>query len=111
MLARRILAELEQTKLSVRQRIAARRSECAAAAARAAAPLIWLDLGLFIWRRTPAALKFAPIAVAAICHLAGDRKSPRAARWRDAIGLGVRCWQLARCIQNEFGWWIAAAMC
>jgi len=58
------LAGLEVYKAALRQRIAARRVECAVAAAGAVRPLIWLDRAVVLWRKIRPLARLATIPLA-----------------------------------------------
>jgi hypothetical protein len=57
----RELTALAARKVALRQAIALRRDQCAAAAARATRPLEWMDRVLILWRQLPAAGRYAAI--------------------------------------------------
>ena len=57
----RELTRLAARKAALRRDIALRRAQCAAAAARVAQPLEWLDRMLAFWRRLSPLVKFAAL--------------------------------------------------
>lgn len=65
------LATLARQETEVRRRIGVRRGQCVAAATAASEPLVWLDLGLTLWRRTSS--------------VGGLRDSPFGRLWFDAL--------------------------
>lgn len=58
------LARLEEYKAALQHRIAARRLECAVAAAGAVRPLIWLDRAVVLWRKIRPLARLATIPLA-----------------------------------------------
>ncbi len=68
------LNRLARHKVSCRQRIARRRSQCVRAAARLAEPLAWLDRMMAHWRRLS---PFARLAAVPLGFLLRRAASPR----------------------------------
>jgi hypothetical protein len=71
------LTRLAALKAGLRERIGARRNECAAAAQVALRPLVWVDRARDLWRR------FSPLAKTALLPLglALWRHRPATPRW------------------------------
>jgi len=65
MYPQRELAGLAAHKAALRRDIALRRAECAAAAARVAQPLEWLDRMVAFWRRLSPFAQFAVVPLGA----------------------------------------------
>ena len=60
------LAELDRAKTELRQVIARRRTECAAAAACATRPLGWIDTAWSLWRGLGPLVKLAALPLGAV---------------------------------------------
>jgi len=87
------LNRLAVHKVALRRRIALRRVECAAAAARVARPLEWLDRVLALWRKLA---PFAPLAALPLGILAtrtifsGHKILGALVRWGPLVFSAVR---------------------
>jgi hypothetical protein len=57
------LTSLAASKLALRRQIFIRRSECAAAAARLAQPIVWIDRAYATWRRISPLVKLASVPI------------------------------------------------
>jgi len=87
------LTVLSASKAALRRRISIRRARCAAAAARAAQPLEWMERALARWRRLSPLLKIAAIPLGLLLK---RRQAPRTKvfgailRWGPAVLGAVR---------------------
>lgn len=70
------LAQLATRKVALRQRIANRRIHCAAAAARVAQPLAWLDRMISCWQRLKPYAEIALVPLGVLAQRAVFRRSP-----------------------------------
>jgi len=67
------LTSLAASKSALRLRISVRRSECAAAAARLARPIRWVDRAHARWRRLSPLVKLASVPIAILMGRLGIR--------------------------------------
>jgi hypothetical protein len=93
------LTSLAADKSALRRRIRARRSECAAAAARLAQPIAWIDRAHAGWRRLSPLVKLAAVPIGLLVgrlrirHL---RTAGAVLRWSPLVLGAVRSLTLPR---------------
>ena len=93
------LTSLAASKAVLRQRISARRAECAAAAARVARPIAWIDRAYTGWRRFSPLVRLAAVPIGI---LMGRLKGPQTRvagallRWGPLVLGAVRSLALQR---------------
>ena len=75
------LTQLARRNFDLRQRIAARRAECVAAATRVTRPLVWLDQALDLWRQISPLAKLAAVPMGWLAMRSLARRAPRLRKW------------------------------
>jgi hypothetical protein len=87
------LTSLASSKSELRQRIFIRRSDCAAAAARLAQPIVWIDRAYAAWRRISPMVKLAAVPIGLLIARLNIRHLQRAGavlRWGPLVLGAVR---------------------